>query len=326
MSINNVSFDDRWVGENGIGRFAKELSIRLNFEPMHLKRSPTSWYDFIYLSFKLAKRNNLTFSPGYNAPILFNDKYIFTIHDLNHLEFGTNFIKKIYFTIVIKYAARRSLAILTVSEFSKKRIISWAKIPEHRVINVGNGVSTIFNNTGPRYESKEPYILCVSNRKPHKNEFRALSAFAKSNINSKTLILFTGAKTIELEAHADALKIKDRVKFLGCVDDDLLAKLYRGATALLFPSLYEGFGFPIIEAMACGTPVITSNITSMPEISDGAAHLVDPYDVDDIAYGINRVLSDEAYRLELINSGLQRSKIFNWDIVAKNVTKALSYF
>ncbi|HAT1628550.1 TPA: glycosyltransferase family 4 protein, partial [Klebsiella oxytoca] len=212
--------------------------------------------------------------------------------------------KKIYYEIVLKRACRRALKIFTVSEFSKGRICDWAKVDSSKVIVVGNGVSKEFSYNASRYSGK--YFLVVGNRKKHKNEILALEAFFHANLPDDVNILFTGNESEDLVKAVNRLGLTKKVKFLGKLDNNSLASLYKGAIALLFPSLYEGFGLPVIESMACGTPVITSNSTSLPEVSGDAALLVDPLDVNDISAAIKSIYYDVELRERLIQKGYKQ--------------------
>ncbi|WP_238529980.1 glycosyltransferase family 4 protein [Thermus parvatiensis] len=119
------------------------------------------------------------------------------------------------------------------------------------------------------------------------------------------------------------LGLEKHVVFAGTIPDELLPAYYRGALALILPSLYEGFGLPALEAMACGTPVVTSSVTSLPEVVGDAAVLVDPYDVESIAWGVRRVVEDSSLRKELRRKGLKRAKQFSWDKTAELTWKVL---
>ena len=163
----------------------------------------------------------------------------------------------------------------------------------------------------------------VSNRRPHKNEERALAAFARARIDPSIRLLLTGLPTNTLQAFIAHLGLTERVDFLGRVEDTQLPAVYRGALGLLFPSFYEGFGLPVIEAMASGVPVLTSTVTALPEVAGDAALLVDPYDVDAIASGIERLLTDEDLRTRLRVAGLKRAAMFRWDDVAARVQRVL---
>ncbi|NTV12468.1 MAG: glycosyltransferase family 4 protein [Desulfobulbaceae bacterium] len=266
------------------------------------------------------------FSPGYNAPLLITRPYIFTIHDLNHLDRPENssFLKRLYYRLIMRRAARKAFRVLTVSEFSRRRIIEWAELDPARVINVGNGVEPHFNPNAAPFEPGHPYLLCVGNRKVHKNETRMIEAFTRAEINPAIRLLFTGTASQQLTEIIKKFVVKNRVSFLGNVPEENMPGLYRGALALLFPSLYEGFGLPVIEAMACGTPVLTANTTALPEAAGDAALLINPLSVEEIAEGIEQLCRDQKLREVLRRRGLARAALFNWDQVKERVEFVLS--
>jgi glycosyltransferase involved in cell wall biosynthesis len=162
----------------------------------------------------------------------------------------------------------------------------------------------------------------VSNRKPHKNESRLVTAFASAKVAGVHLV-FTGDPSPEMTKYIEDRHLKDRVHFAGVVQEAELPALYRGAEALVFPSLYEGFGLPVLEAMACGTPVITANISAMPEVAGDAALLVDPISVEQIANSIEKVVNDDSLRLCLRNKGLIRAAQFSWEQTRQRVKKVI---
>lgn len=309
-------FDNRWIGEHGIGRFAKEVQkSNLKLEEIKLAGNPAGKLDVLKLTFfLLINKNKYYFSPGYNAPILCASRSIITVHDLNHIDIDSNssFLKRVYYNYVLKRACKNALIVFTVSKFSKKRIVEWSGTSEEKVIVVGNGVSDEFNKDAVAYKNASPYILMVGNRKEHKNEDMALLAFLKAKISSDYQLLLTGdssPKLIDILAKNNA---SDRVKFLGKVTNKELASLYKGATCLLFPSLYEGFGLPVIESMACGTPVITSNTTSLPEVSDDAALLVNPNDLNEITGAIEKIVNNADIRDSMVEKGYKQAAKFQW--------------
>lgn len=322
-------YDARWIGEHGIGRVARVLDEALNLKHLDVKGSPSSPLDTLYLwlaTLKQIPRGAGLFTPGYNAPLFISRPFVFTIHDLNHIDRKENasFLKTIYYSLIMKRACRNAAAILTVSEFSKKRIVDWAGVSESRVINIGNGVDANYNVNVEPYKPGFPYLLSVSNRKAHKNEPRILQAFAMANIDSDIRLLFTGKPNEEMMSIIRSLGIEERVVFAGRVPEDELPGLYRGAVALVFPSLYEGFGLPVIEAMSCGTPVLTSNTTSLPEVAGGAALLVDPDSVADIAEGIASLCNDAALVEKMTLQGFHQAAKFSWPITAYKVKNALA--
>jgi len=311
---NKVIFDTRWFGEHGIGRFAKEIYDEDFFEPIKLKGNPVSIFDVLKLTIYLLFNRNFYFSPGFNAPFFFLNRTAITIHDLNHIDVdaNTSFLKKLYYNIVLKRACKKAALIFTVSEFSKGRIVDWSGINPNKVKIVYNGVSSVFHKDVKPYTPGFPYIFIVGNRKLHKNEDRALRAFAMANIDKKIQVLFSGQSSEQLQKTIKELNIEDQVKFLGRLSEDELAQTYKGALCLLFPSLYEGFGLPVIEAMACGTPVITSNTTSLIEISKSATLLVDPLNIDSIKQKIEEIVSKTSLRNKLIEKGYKVKKTYEW--------------
>ncbi|MDY3122949.1 MAG: glycosyltransferase family 1 protein [[Actinobacillus] rossii] len=322
-------FDSRWVGKTGIGRFAYEISNRFEgFRNYTSQTSPVSPFDPFRLSIdKKIMEGDLFFSPGYNAPIFSkNIPYIFTIHDLNHIDRPENssFLKKIYYNTVLRKLCKGALAIFTVSEFSKNRIVDYFNVSSSKVFVIGNGVSEVFCSNGNKSNVGYPYLFCVSNRKGHKNELALIKSFALSKASEHTKLLFSGELTDELNKLLLNMKIKNKVEFVGKISDVELAEYYRGALFSIFPSLYEGFGLPIVESFACDTPVITSNITSMPEISGDAALLVNPYDKEDLSKAIDLLYSDSNLRESLIKKGRERAKLYTWDSVHVNIENAFS--
>jgi glycosyltransferase involved in cell wall biosynthesis len=269
---------------------------------------------------------NWFLSPGYNGPLMSSMPYVLTLHDLNHVDRpdNSNLAKRIYYGSVLRRVSRGARAILTVSEFSRNRIISWFGVDEQRVFNVGNGVSAAFSVRGKAYSAGMPYVLCVSNRRGHKNEAGVLAGFAGAGMPRTVKLVMTGDETPFLRAQAISLGLDDRLVFSGHVDEHALAALYRGALCLCFPSFYEGFGLPIIEAFACGTPVLSSTVTSLPEIAGDAALLVDPHDVRAISKALAQLHEDPGLRSVLISRGLRRSREFSWDSVARRVREAVA--
>lgn len=316
---NKVIFDTRWFGEHGIGRFATEVYDEDFFQPIKLKGNPVSIFDVIKLTIYLFFNKNFFFSPGFNAPFFFLHRTAITIHDLNHIDVNANtsFLKKLYYNIVLKRACRKAALIFTVSEFSKGRIVDWSGINPDKVKVVYNGVSSAFHQDVQPYLPGFPYIFIVGNRKLHKNEDRALRAFAQADIDKNIHVLFSGKPSDQLVNTAKELQIEDRVKFLGRLSEDELASTYKGALCLLFPSLYEGFGLPVIEAMACGTPVITSNTTSLNEICQGAGFLVDPSNVELITKKIEESINNPILATDNVRKGFNRAKDFSWNKTKK---------
>ncbi|QDS91251.1 D-inositol 3-phosphate glycosyltransferase [Rosistilla ulvae] len=324
-----IIYDSRWISPTGIGRFATELDDRVAcLNRPSIGGSPTSPMDCLRLAWLMRKKKSPLFSPGFNVPLSWpmfaNRPFVFTIHDLIYVNYPAeaSLAKRLYCQHVIRPAARRAYKVLTVSEFSKAEIVAWAGIEPSQVEVVYNGVGSAFTADGPRQQLDSRYLLYVGNQRPHKNVGGLLKAFAQICSTTDVDLALTGKATSETDDTMRQLGITDRVHFLGKLSDDELAAAYRGAEATVLASEYEGFGLPVIESMACGTPVVCSNVTSLPEVAGDAAVLVDT-DPESIANGMRRALEDDSLRRELIPAGLQRASDFSWEATADKVSRVL---
>jgi glycosyltransferase involved in cell wall biosynthesis len=275
------------------------------------------------------ERPDVFHAPHYVLPPAVRCRSVVTIHDTIHLTFPQylpNRAAYAYARASMWAAVRRSDRILTVSDASKRDILHFFDVPADKVVVVYNGIDERFARTPraedvarvrERYQLDQRFVLYVGNIKPHKNLVRLIEAFhllRRDDADLKLLII--GDEISKLPALRRAVhqyKLHKHVRFLGYLPDDMLAILYRQAAVFVFPSLYEGFGLPPLEAMASGTPVVTSNVSSLPEVTGGAAMLVDPYDVDSIADGMRRVLTDPALAAEMRRKGLLRAREFSWE-------------
>lgn len=321
--------DNRWVGPSGIGRFGREVLGRLEgtvpLPPGLRLFHPLDPFWLGHVIRKMAPR--AYFSPGFNPPLGATRPFFFVIHDLNYVNCPENsdVLRRLYFNTLVRTACRRAARVLTVSEYSRAQIIEWARIQPDQVVNVKAGVSSAFSPVGPRYDPGYPYVLYVGNRLAHKNLARLFEAFALAATECK--LVLTGAADRDTLGLARSHGIAEQVRFAGVATEEDLAALYRGARVLAFPSLFEGFGLPPIEAMASGTPVLASTATSLPEVAGDAAVLVDPLSVESIADGLARIIRDESLREVLIARGLTRATEYTWDntvAVIRDVIKAAS--
>lgn len=315
----SILSDARWIGAHGIGRFAGEVLRRL---PPHDRVEqgprPLSPAGQLWLACEIARRRpGVFFSPGFNPPPLCRAPFVFTIHDLIQIRLPAvaTPAKRLYYEAIVKPGCRRAARVLTVSEYSRAEIIEWSGLAEDRVVNAGNGVGPPFAPDGPRYEPGFPYILFVGNGRPHKNLGRLLEAFRKVDFPELRLLL-AGARL-------KTAGIPNRTRWIACPSDDELARLYRGASLLVLPSLIEGFGLPALEAMACGTPVVVSRAAALPEVVGEAGVYADPLDVADIRRAMECVLGNAERRAAMRALGIQRARMFSWDIVAARVLRNL---
>jgi len=325
MSIKKVYIDSRWKNCGGIGTFYERINELNKYSDAELSGKPMSPLDCIRTSIQLFfRKDSIFFFPGYIPPVFLSSDYIFTIHDLNHLERAENSsaLKRLFYKFVIKRGCRKARYIFTVSEFSREKIIEWADVSPDKVINVSNGVSPDFSPEGEHYALGYKYLLCVSNRKGHKNEIGTLEAFKKSDIEDDIKLVFTGKPDETINNKISELGLQDRIVFTGFIPEEDLPKLYRSAIGLVFVSFYEGFGLPVIEAQASGIPVITSNSTALKEIAGEGALLVDPYNTDEISKAIRLICENENNLCKkLITNGFKNCSKYTWEKTAHSVKK-----
>ena len=292
------------------------------------------------LPFQVAKNKiDILFSPAYISPAFLSCKSVVTIHCMKYSHHPEDFDKIIlpYLNLFIPLSARRSDRIITVSHYTKSELVKNLNLNDKKVSVIYYGVAREFspdlgfdvkNELRHTYGIKDRYILSVAALKSHKNVLSVIKAFSvlkkKYGLEHKLVLVGQGRKKLSgINEFVSELSLESDVLFVGGVPNEKLAPLYCGADLFVFLSLYESFGMPLTEAMACGTPVISSNRAAMPEIVGDAGILVDPYSIDEIAFQMNRVLSDKQLRKELIEMGLERVKIFSWD---KVVQRLLSVF
>ncbi len=255
------------------------------------------------------------------GPLLIRNKII-TIHDLAFMVNPDwySLPYRLWYKLMTPLCAATAVRVLTVSEFSKSEIIRRLSVNDERVCVIYNAVAALFNGAGgdenvqAKSSIKEKYILAVSSIDPRKNFAMLLKAFAYVKDKSVKLYIVGGQDVIYSISMAELSKYNDseRIKWLGRVNDVELKSYYRNALCFVYPSLYEGFGIPPLEAMACGTPTIVSSIPSLAEVCGNASLYVDPNDEKDIADKINRLINDDVLRKDLISKGHIRCSNFDW--------------
>lgn len=252
----------------------------------------------------------LLFNPANMAPIFYRNKIV-SLHDIAFVKYPSGFDWRFRFVykVLIPIILKTSNKIITVSQFSKKEIIDYYALSTDKIAVINGGIDEKFHTSLNKHTEKE-YFLGVSSLDARKNFKGLIEAFLKLNHPSIKLYII-GDKNNAFK-HIDVIT-DERIKFLGRVTDEELISYYSGALAFIYPSFYEGFGLPLLEAMACGTPVITSNLSSMPEVCGDAAMYVDPYDVEDIANKLQIVLEDEVLQRVLIDKGLIHVQKFSWE-------------
>lgn len=314
-----------------------------------------SWQEQIFFPFYIFKEKlDLMHFPHFNIPILTPVKFVMTLHDLILIHFPTvrattksaivYKFKNFAYRLVLRSAVFRARKIIAVSEFTKKDILNKLSVSSEKVVVTYEGVSNLARGRDSLFVSKinpqetkiqyhlgNNFLLYVGNAYPHKNLEKLLDTFIllKEKRPDYKLVLVGKADYFynRLRDYAKSLNLWQRenlnspVVFPGYVPDAQLEILYKEAKAYVFPSLYEGFGLPPLEAMAKGCPVISSDRASLPEILGSAALYFNPEDKYDFLAKINRVLDDEKLRNEMIAKGLKQVKIYNWWECANNTYK-----
>lgn len=263
---------------------------------------------------------------------------VVTIHDLSAFLFPQTFrrVNRMYTRWAIRVAARRARYLLAVSEFTKREIVRWLHVPPERIVVTPNAADARFAPPDPatltafrrRVGLPDRFVLFLGTLEPRKNLPLLLEAYAQIARDIDAPLIIGGARGWLYEpilARAEQLGLGDRLHFAGYIDPADQALWYAAATIFVFPSLYEGFGMPPLEAMACGTPVIVSNSSSLPEVvgatadapEQAAALIVPPTDAEALADAMLRLLSDEELRAELRTRGLMRARCFSWFTTAE---------
>ncbi|WP_423823874.1 glycosyltransferase family 1 protein [Salinisphaera sp. SPP-AMP-43] len=276
----------------------------------------------VYLS---TARPSYYFSPGFNSVSGYRGPFGLTIHDLIHLHVPgeQSAAKKLYYRALLKPALKRARHVFTVSEYSKQDILQWSNIDKQKIVVVGNGVSSVFTPEGYATTYQRPYLFYVGNHKPHKNTLNAIKAFKISRTSYTHDFLLSGPPRQHVTDFIAREGLIGKVRFTGMLEEQDLASHYRGATSLIMPSLYEGFGLPVIEAMACGCPVVSSDRTALTEVGGQAAIYFNPEHVDAIADAIDQTLDKE--RVEHMSLlALANSARFNWQTVADLINSAIA--
>lgn len=310
------------------------LSLPEDFHYIYMK---TKWssllgqFELLKVIFKY--KPNLFHSPSFIVPLLSCVKLIATIHDMNHVALAQNYSlqQKIYY-FLLALRLRKNSIVLTVSHFSKYEIIKYMKISPNKIYVNHNGLSSIFKPLNQysenelklvkeKYHLPEKFIFTVGNSKPHKNLEALLEAYCQSHCRIPIVILSNSYEKLNEIARKHAML--NSIIFLNKVEQQTdLAKIYALSELFVFPSLYEGFGFPPLEAAASGVPVLTSSVSSLPEIMEDCAFYFDPYSIQDMKIELNEVINkEENVKQNKIQAGLSLARKFNWETTTSEVVK-----
>lgn len=289
------------------------------------------WFQLMLPKVLEKEKVDLLLSPDGFIPLNSKVKTLSVIHDIafEHFKDGIDGLHQFYYKHHFPKFAKQATRIITVSQFSKADLVKTYQIESNKVDVVYNGVSSAFTPIERKLKDKTPYFIYVGAIHPRKNILNLLKAFEEfkaQNPEFNHQLLLVGRKSWKLAAivkYLRSMKFKRDVLFNKNVSDENLNLLINNATALIYPSFFEGFGLPVIEAFSCGIPVITSKGTAMEEIAQGAAHLFDPENVTKLASEMYLQASGEVQNQEKIEQGLKIAKQYNWDNTAEQVWESI---
>jgi glycosyltransferase involved in cell wall biosynthesis len=320
LSLNDIRDDIVFLSPPGILR--KDVADQLHVKEIG-RKSGHQWEQVELPRFLKNNGSGLLLNLGSTAPIFYNNQIV-THHDVTYKRYPESFSKKfrLFYSLLIPMMLKNSKKLLTVSEFSKKEINDIYGYPVDKIEIIYNAVSEKFKKS-ERLNESERYFLAVSSPNFHKNFHGMLKAFellgSKYNVSLK--IIGKTAASFSKQDFSSLIKNSEKIKFMGRVDDDEMISLYQNALAFVFPSFYEGFGIPPLEAQSCGCPVISSNMASMPEVLRDSAIYFDPKNETDIASAMEKIILDSHLRTELISKGDANIQRFSWHDSAAKVSR-----
>lgn len=364
MNALKIIIDGRMINESGIGRYIRNLIAHLkildkknNYYILHLKNdydtlayhnnfrkvlADFGWYGIneqIQLpGLVKSLKPDLIHFPHFNVPLLFNGKFVVTIHDLIHQHFqmkkATTLnplfygVKQLGYKKIFKNALEKSAKILVPSYYVKVLLVNEWDVAGNKVAVTYEAVDEKILEKCPmtnfkcqillkKLSGRQPYIFYVGNAHPHKNVEGLIRVFEKLREKYPSLRLVLSGNDHYFWQKIKKGYQKEGIIYTGYVSDEELVSLYKNAAAFVMPSLEEGFGIPILEAMACSCPVVSSSAGSLPEVGGEAAFYFDPLDASDMVEKIFQVLDSEKLRKNLIEKGLKRYKQFSWKDLAK---------
>ena len=301
-----------------------DLSWPEHIQLRTLKTSWISWLGQLEMFWHLLRlKPDLFHSPSFIVPFLTHVPLVTTIHDLNHVVLSENYsiFHRLYYSVLLARKIKSSKAVITVSSFSQQEIVNFFQTNREHVKVIHNGIGENFQKppekndaslqkTLQKYELPAHYILSIGNKKPHKNIARLVEAWCKSKITLPLVLL--SDFDASLLGIAEKYHKKHNLHFLRFVPNEALPAIYAGAKLFVYPSIYEGFGFPPLEAAACGVPVVVSNCSSLPEVMKDCALYIDPSNTDDIATVLERALQENPKQLDRIKRGRELVKSYSW--------------
>lgn len=330
---------------NGLGTVAQTVNppSPSNF---HLVRAPLSERALVTLWQRarvplpietFVGANEVFYSPDFVLPPTKARRKILTVHDLSFRRVPETAVPNLkwYLEGAVPRAVARADLIFADSNATRADLIELYHAPPERVQTLYSGCDDFFQpvtdtnelaRVRELYKLNRPFILSIGTLEPRKNFVRLIEAYARMPRRDEFELVIAGGKGWlydEILNAPERLGVKDCVHFPGFVPDEDLAAIYSACAVFVYPSLYEGFGLPVLEALTCGAAVITSNTSSLPEVAGDAAMMVDPRDIDALAAALEQLLGDEELRAELIRRGIEQAKKFSWEKSAHQLRNAI---
>ncbi|MBI5034320.1 MAG: glycosyltransferase family 4 protein [Chloroflexi bacterium] len=317
-------------------RSAQDVTRITNYE-LRFIPFPRLW-THLRLSYEMFSRSpDLLWVPSHVLPLIHPRRSIVTVHDLGHLHFPQAHPprQRLYHTWSTQWNARAASYLFADSEATRDDLVQFCRVAPEKVSVVYPAYdaqhyqpvrdASVIERVCAQYRVGKDYVLAIGTIHPRKNYTRLIQAFAKLQcVNYQLLIVGKRGWLYDaIYSHLESLNLQSRVFFLDYVPSSDMAALISGARLLAFPSLHEGFGLPVLEAQACGTPVVCSLTSSFPEVAGDGALFVDPLDEDAIAGAMQRVIEDESLRGKLVENGFRNIKRFSWEQSAHEVLKVI---
>lgn len=325
------AFDDKFIYADNITPVVLNPPAR---HPILFK----IWFNWSVKRALKKYKADVFFSPDGYMSLTSKVKQVGVIHDLNFEHYPQDLPKSArkYLLKYFPLFAKKASKIITVSEYSKQDIVNTYKVNPNKISVAYNGIGDFFNpienskkeDVRRKFTSNKEYFLFVGALHPRKNITNLFKAFDlyKTQTNSENKLLVVGEKywwNEEIKTVFESLNHKADIVFTGHVQSSELNEIYGAGLALVFPSYFEGFGIPLVEAMKCELPIVSSNATCLPEIAGDSAIYFDPFSIEDIANSLTKISQDEELRTKLIENGKQRSNLFSWDKTAEICWKAI---
>ena len=297
----------------------KPQAVRAQFRPARIL-----WEQMVLPLEASRYRLDVLFNPGFTAPILARCPCVTVFHDLQHKRHPEHFrwFDLPFWRLLLWASAHRSFKLIAVSEATRADLLRFYTLGAERILVIPHGVEAAFFRLDRA--RLEPYLLCVSTLHPHKNLDGLIRAYARSKRGFRLVLAgMRGFHTRALEALIEGLALGDAIELTGWIARDQLYRLYERALAFVFPSTFEGFGMPVLEAMAAAVPVACSDIPPLREVAGDAALFFDPLDEESILGALDRIVSDDALRARLAEAGPRRARQFTWERAAEQTLAAL---